>query len=225
MRLIVLASAGLLVCSAAVAQPMAQSTACRDGLDALHTNDARGASTQLTQCLQLDLPDSVRAFILRSRARAYRLLDYPSAAVEDQKASLKLGKPWDVWPLIDLAIYHRLVKQYPEALDALKQATNYDENGPGSGPGVAVLYHTGVTLSLMGQQREAIEAFDKAISKEPNFGNAFFARALAHESILNRAQAKLDFTAAAEKLPPSEYSRFMITKFREYRVPLKPVPR
>lgn len=225
MRLIVLVSAGLLVCSAAAAQPVTPSTACRDGLDALSVKDARAASAQLTQCLQLDLPDPVRAFVLRSRARAYSLLQYPSAALEDQKASLKLGRPWDVWPLIDLAIYHRLLKQYPEALEAMKQATNYDENGPGSGPGIAVLYHTGVTLSFLGQPREAIEAFNNAIRREPNFGAAFFARALAHESLFDRAQAKLDFAAAAEKLPPSEYSSFMLTKFREYRVPTKPIPR
>lgn len=225
MRRIFLASAGLLLCSAVTAQPITPSPACRDGLDALAVKDARGASAQLTQCLQLDLPNEVRAFILRSRARAYSLLDYPSAALEDQKASLKLSRPWDAWPLIDLAIYHRVMKQYPEALEAMKQATNYDENGPGSGPGAVVLYQTGVTLTLMGQHREAIEAFNKAISREPNFGHAFFARALAHESLLNRAQAKVDIAAAAEKLPASEYSRFMLAKFREYRVPIKPTPR
>jgi tetratricopeptide (TPR) repeat protein len=233
MRFIVLISAGVLACSAAAAQQpsLVPSTDldpafCRNGLDALNTGDARAASSQLTQCLKLDLPDPVRAYILRSRARAYRTLDYPTAAVEDQKASLKLGRPFDAWPLINLAVYHRAAKQYPESLETLKQALAYDENGPGSGPGAVVLYHTGITLSLMGKHAEAVENFTKAIAKQPDFvGHVIFARAMAYEGMFNRAQAKQDLTKVSEVLPSSEYSKFMMTKFREYRVPIKPASR
>jgi tetratricopeptide (TPR) repeat protein len=198
-----------------------QSPICRNGLDALAQRDYRGASQQLTQCLQLDLPDPVRAFILRSRARAYAGLDYPSPAVEDQKASLKYGKPYDVWPFVILSAYQRSMKNYDASLEALKQALAYDEDGPGSGPGMAVFYHTGLTLNAMNKRREAIEALDKGIAKQANYGFAYYARAVAYEALSNRAQAKLDLTKAAELIPSDEYSRALLAKFKEYGVPPK----
>ena len=216
---------GLFVALIGTAEAAEQSPVCRNGLDALMQRDFRGASQHLTQCLQLDLPDQVRAYILQSRARAYSGLNYPTASVEDQKASLTFGKLYDVWPLVTLAGYQRSMKQYDAAMAMLQQALAYDEDGPGSGPGMGVFYHTGLTLNAMGKHRDAIEAFDKGIPKQPNFGFAYYSRALAHEALVNRAQAKLDLTKAAELIPPAEYSRPMIAKFREYGVPTKPILR
>lgn len=224
MKLVALTGAGLLICSTAFAQTTNQSTACRDGLDALRLANVQLASSQLTTCLQLDLTGPVRAYILQSRARAYRALNNTAAAIEDQKASLTASQPYDVWPFIMLSAYYRDQKQYNDAIETLKQALKFDEDGPGTGPGMAVYYHTGLTLSAMGKYHEAIDAFNKGIPKEPNYGHAYFARAIAYELLANRSQAKQDLTKASELIPAAEYNRFIVAKFKEYGIPMKPAP-
>lgn len=198
------------------APAIAQSVQCRDGLEAADRKDYISTVKNLTQCLELPLPDGLRSFVLQVRAHSYMELKAPGKALDDQKKSLALQDPKDVWPLVMLAAYYRELKRYDEALSALKSAQRFDEDGPGTGPGMAVFYHTGLTLHQAGRYAEAIEAFTKGIPKQPDYGYALYHRALSYEAIGNRKQAKRDLFRVFELTPKDGYDSEIVAKLKEY---------
>jgi len=143
-------------------------------------------------------------------------LKAPEKALEDQKAAISIQAPRDVWPLVMLAVYHRELKQFDEALSALKSAQKYDEDGPGSGPGIAVYYHMGQTLHQAGRYAEAIDAYTKGILKKPDYGYALYHRGLAYEALGKREEAKSDMQRAAELAPKEGYEPDVVVKLKQY---------
>lgn len=210
-RLFVLMSS-LSLCVSAMAQPVP----CRVGLEAFDHKDFAPAVESLTQCLDRPMPDAARSFVLQVRAQAFMELKAPEKALEDQKNAISIQAPKDVWPLVMLAVYYRELKQFDQALSALKSAQNYDENGPGSGPGIAVFYHMGQTLYQAGRYAEAIDAYTKGIPKQPDYGYALYHRGLAYEAMGKREEAKSDMQRAAELAPKDGYEPEIVVKLKEY---------
>lgn len=194
---------------------------CRTALNAYKSKNYSAAIDQLSICLEFNLPSDVRAYVLQKRAQSFRGLNDLKSAVQDQKNSLELKTPEDVWPLIHLAIYYRELKQYDLALAALKEATKYDEDGPGTGPGMAVYFHTGWTLHEAGRYREAIDAYTLGIPKQTDFGAALYRRALAYEALGDRKRAKQDMAGAAKLAPIDGYGADITAKLLEYGFSVK----
>ncbi len=202
----------LLVCTSAMAQPVP----CRIGLEAFDHRDFAPAVEALTQCIDHPMPDSARSFVLQVRAQAYMEMKAPEKALEDQKNAISIQAPKDVWPFVMLAVYYRELKQYDQSLAALKSAQKYDENGPGSGPGMAVFYHMGQTLHQARRYSEAVDAYTKSIIKNPAYGYALYGRGLAYEALGKRNEAKSDMQRAAELAPQEGYEPEIVVKLKQY---------
>lgn len=194
---------------------------CQAGTDSFKAKNCFAAVNQLSNCLAIKLPSSARAWVFQMRAQCYSKLNKPDLALEDQKTSLELDSPKDVWPLVMLGVYYRELKQYDASLTALKEALKYDEDGPGTGPGMAVYYHTGQTLHQAGRYAEAIEAYTLGISKQPDYGYALYRRAVSYEALGDKEQAKRDLFRAAELAPKEGYEEDINAKLTEYGLSTK----
>lgn len=208
-----MATAALLTAFQASAEPPID---CKVGLESIEHQQYKDAIAPLSRCLSLNLKAEPRALILSARAYAYGEEKQFEQAVADQKAFIDLQKPKDSWPLIMLGVYYRELKQYDKSLEALKSAGEYDEDGPGTGPGMAVYYHTAQTLHQAGRYEEAIEACTKGIPKQPDYGYALYQRALSYEALGIRDQAKRDLFRAFELMPKDGYEPEIAAKLNEY---------
>lgn len=198
---------------------------CHIGFQSLEAERYDDAVNQLGKCLQLNLSMPARALVLRVRAEAYREIQRPDLAVQDAQSAMQVDKPKDSWPWISLGYYYRDLKQYDKALEALKEALKYDEDGAGTGPGMAVHYHTGWTLHEAGRYAEAIEAYTRGIPRQPDYGAVYYRRALAHEALGNREQARQDLLKAQELSPQEGIDAELIAKLIEYGILSKTQPR
>ncbi len=194
---------------------------CQAGINSAESENCLVAINQLTNCLAVKLPATARALVLQARAQCYSSLKQPELAIKDQKTSLEIEPPKNVWPLVMLGAYYRELKQYDLSLAALKEALKYDEDGPGTGPGMAVYYHTGKTLHAAGRYAEAIDAYTLGIPKQPDYAFALYRRALSFEALGNRVQAKQDLVRAAELEPKEGYEEDIKAKFVEYGISVK----
>ena len=195
----------------------AQIERCIEGDKAAQSDKFAAAVEHFTACLgNAGLTTASKARALLNRALAYGELKQWSRALEDQKAGLALEAPRNVWPLVMLAVYHRELKQYEPALAALRAAMSLDEDGPGTGPGMAVHYQMGQTLHAMGRYQDAIEVYTRGIPKQPDYGYALYRRALAYEAVGDREMAKRDLFRAAELEPRDGYEADVAAKLKEY---------
>jgi tetratricopeptide (TPR) repeat protein len=209
------------VFSIAFATAHAQPADCQLGLEEIKAERYTTSIEPLSRCLRLDLPGPARAFVLRARAHSYGELKRWSAAAEDQQQSILLETPKDVWPHVMLGAYLREDKKYDAALKALEAALQFDEDGPGTGPGMAVHYHTAQTLHQVGRFRDAIEVMTKGIPKQPDYGYALYQRALSYEAIGDKEQAKRDLFRAVELIPKDGYEPEIAKKLKEYGFTVK----
>lgn len=209
---IAFASATLLISASVCSQPVD----CRTGLEAIDRKEYATSIEALTRCLEFPLKESPRVFVLKARAHAYGEMKQYALAAQDQKESIQRERPKDVWPFIMLGAYYRELKSYDDSLAALKLAMAYDEDGPGSGPGMAVHYHMAQTLHLAGRYEEAIEACTKGIPKQPDYGYALYQRALSYEALGNKEQAKRDLFRAFELTPKDGYEIEVTQKLLDY---------
>lgn len=189
---------------------------CQTGIASFEADNCVAAVSQLSRCLALELPPPARAFVLQARAQCYSKNKQPELALQDQKASLEAYPPKDVWPFVMLGVYYRELKQYDLSLANLKEALKYDEDGPGTGPGMAVYYHTGQTLHEAGRYAEAVEAYTLGIPKQRDYGYALYRRALSFEALGDKTQAKRDLFRAAELEPKEGYEADIKSKLTEY---------
>lgn len=120
-----------------------------------------------------------------------------------------------------LGAYLREDNKFNEALEALRAAFQFDEDGPGTGPGMAVHYHMAQTLHKLGRYQEAIETMTKGIPKQPDYGYALYQRALSYEAIGDRVQAKRDLFRAAELVPKDGYEPEVAKKLKAYGFAVK----
>jgi tetratricopeptide (TPR) repeat protein len=201
----------------AVAQPVS----CQQGFREVDAKSYTQALPLLAQCLAEPLPVEARAFVLQARAHAYAELKQWNAAAIDQRQAILASKPKDVWPYLMLGAYLREAALYEESLTALKAALAFDEDGPGTGPGMAVYYHTAQTLHRAGRYQDAIEAMTLGIPKQPDYGYALYQRALSYEALGDKAQAKRDLFRVVELAPKEGYEPEIARKLAEYGFQVK----
>jgi tetratricopeptide (TPR) repeat protein len=203
-------AAFVLLGSAASAQPLD----CQTGWTAFQARNYVGASDDLTRCLAAELPARARAQVLQLRAQSYAEQKRFDLAIQDQQASIQAVPPKDVWPHVMLGAFYREAGQAKESIAALREAMKYDEDGPGSGPGMAVHYHLAQTLHGAKRYQEAIEVITKGIPKQPDYGYALYQRALSYEALGQREQAKRDLFRAAELAPQDGYEPEIAAKLK-----------
>ncbi|MEQ1596712.1 MAG: tetratricopeptide repeat protein [Casimicrobium sp.] len=194
----------------------AQSTECQTGWVAFKAKSYVRASEDITRCLAGDLSAQARAAALQVRAQSYFEQKRIDLAIKDQKASLEYARPKDVWPYVMLGAYYREANDYEAAISSLREAMKYDEDGPGTGPGMAVHYHLGQTLHRAKRYNEAIDAFTKGIRKQPEYGYALYRRALSYEALGKMDLARRDFARAAELVPKDGYEAEIASKLKTY---------
>jgi tetratricopeptide (TPR) repeat protein len=194
----------------------AQIERCRQGDAAAQAENYAAAAEHFSACLTARLTPSSRARALMFRAQAYGELKQFDRALSDQKEALSIEAPGNVWPLVMLSVYYRGLKDNEAALEALRGAMKLDEDGPGTGPGMAVHYHMGQTLHAMGRFKEAIEIYTLGIPKQPDYGYALYRRALAYEALGDRDMAKRDLFRASELEPREGYEADVAAKLKEY---------
>jgi len=191
---------------------------CSQGRQQIIREKYETAIELFSTCLTLDIPSSTRAAALENRAKAFSKLGRFQEAIVDAETALAIAEPKNVWPLISLATYHKKLKQYPQALEMLAKAKNYDEDGPGTGPGMAVGYHSGMVYQEMGDHKNAVKAFTAAIPKQPDYGWVYFKRALSYEKLGQKELAAQDMQAAYVYIPEKQYTEDeqLRAKFQEY---------
>ena len=195
----------------------AQLESCIKGEEALRGSEFSAAAEHFTICLdKAVLDNNMRAQALSLRAAAFAELGQWQRALEDQQGNIALQAPQDAWPMIMLGAYHRELKQYEPALAALRKAMSLDEDGPGTGPGMAVHYHMGQTLHAMGRYREAVEIYTLGIPKQPDYGYALYRRALSYEALGDRKMAKRDLFRVRELEPREGYEADVAATLKEY---------
>jgi tetratricopeptide (TPR) repeat protein len=200
----------------------AQMLACTSGRDAIERRAFSTALSHLTRCLEGEaLSMREVAALLHLRATAHAETGDPLAASEDYRRSLGIRPAQIAWDLIPLGIYLRLAGRNEDSLEVLQQALALDEDGPGTGPGVAAYFHYGWTLHEMKRYAEALDAYAKGIAKEPGFEGSYLRRALSHEAMGERGRARADIVKVLEigrqrgldpAAAPDEYR----SKFLEY---------
>jgi len=206
-----------LACSLTAASVVfAQIERCGQADAAARAENYAAAVEHYSACLTVPLMPSSEARALTLRAQAYGELKQFDRALSDQKEALSIEKPRDVWPLVMLSVYYRGLNDYEPALAALRDAMKLDEDGPGTGPGMAVHYHMGQTLHAMGRFKEAIESYTLGIPKQPDYGYALYRRALAYEALGNREMAKRDLFRVTELEPRDGYEAHIAAKLKEY---------
>jgi tetratricopeptide (TPR) repeat protein len=200
----------------------AQDLPCRSGRDAIERGAYSTALSHLTRCLELEsLSIRGMATALDLRAMAHAKTGEPRKASEDYRRSLGIRPAQVAWDLIPLGIYLREAGEHDESLEVLQQALALDEDGPGSGPGVAAYFHVGWTLHELRRYAEALDAYAKGIAKQPEFEGTYLRRALSYEAIGERGKARADIARIAEigrarGLDPADAPEEYRAKFLEY---------
>lgn len=194
---------------------------CKMGIEATNNEAYSQAIDLLSKCIEPSLKNGPKSYVLAARAGAYSKTDQPSLAVNDQLKSIALEEPENVWPNLMLGVYYRELKQYDKSLEAINSAFKYDEDGPGTGPGMACYYHKGKTLHQAGRLNEAIESFTLGIAKQPDYGYALYERALSYEALGNKIQAKRDLFRVYELTPNDGYEPDIALKLKEYGFDVK----
>jgi len=200
----------------------AQDLPCRSGQDAVERGAYSTALSHLTRCLESEgLSIRGMATALHLRAMAHAETGDPLQASADYRRSLGIRPAQIAWDLIPLGIYLRLAGKHEDSLEVLQQALALDEDGPGSGPGVAAYFHVGWTLHELRRYAEALDAYAKGIAKQPGFEGIYLRRALSYEALGERGKARADIARILEigrqrgldpAAAPDEYR----SKFLEY---------
>ncbi len=200
----------------------AQQLPCVSGQDAIERRAFSTALSHLTRCLEIKgLSDRDVAAALQMRATAHSQTGNPLRASEDYRRSLEL-KPADIaWDLLPLGVYLREAGKHAESLEVLRRALTLDEDGPGSGPGLAVYFHLGWTLHELKRFVEAVDAYDLGVAKQPRFEGIYLRRALAHDTLGDAERARADLVraialSAAKGIQPDQAPEEYRRKFVEY---------
>ncbi len=200
----------------------AQELSCRSGRDAIERRAFSTALSHLTRCLETEgLSIREVAAALHMRAMAHANTGEPLKASEDYRRSLGMRPAQIAWDLFPLGIYLREAGENDESLEVLRQALALDEDGPGSGAGVAAYFHFGWTLHELKRYAEAVDAYTKGIAKQPDFEGIYLRRALSHEAMGERGKARADIAKIVaigrqRGLDPASAPDEYRSKFLEY---------
>ncbi len=185
---------------------------CRNGMAAARADPPRSAEAveKLGRCIdRAALPPPFLAYALQMHALSLDALGRTAEAADEMQRAIQLVPPQDVYPWVALADLRRRLHRYEDALDALSHARTLDEDGPGTGPGMAVGFHTAWTLADMGRHRDAIAAITAALPRQPLYGPAFARRAYSYEALGDTEHARADLERAAALVAPNDRSAEM----------------
>lgn len=197
----------------------AQPTICMNGLDATENGRNEEAIPLLTSCLALQLPPRARSAALQARAVSLLEAKRAEEALFDQLEAFALVPPTSSVAFANLSAIQRALGRFDEALATLKKSQTIDDGPPGSGPGMAVWYHTGLTYMAMKRYMNAVTAFTTGIPKQPGYAAAYYQRGLAYEALGAMDQAVLDFRQAASlSSPGGEFPPEYLEKLKAYGI-------
>lgn len=176
----------------------------RPGLAAAY--GVRGVAYQQKRDLERALADYDTAIRLEpSDAAAYmnrgnlRVEQGRSAeAIPDYERSLEL-RPQSMLALMNLAMAHRSLGDYPKTLARLDHAYRLKKE-----PRILVM--RGETFEMMGQPKEAIAAYDRALGMHRRYAYAYAVRAGAYLDLGDYDQAMTDYAAALRIEPDDVFS-------------------
>lgn len=135
-------------------------------------------------------PKSYGAY--RGRSSAYKDLGEYQLALNDISAAMTLSPPKVTWDILSRAAIYIDAGQFELALDDIEWAFQFDEDGPGTGPGMAAQFHLGQALHELGRYEEAVDAYTNGIPKQSDFQTVYFQRAKSHDKLGNETAAKKD---------------------------------
>jgi tetratricopeptide (TPR) repeat protein len=198
-----------------------QVNSCLSGFEATEKGRNEEAIRLLTSCLNSQLPPRSRSAALQARAVALLETKRAEEALRDQLAAFALVAPTKSEAFATLSAIQRALGRFDGALATLKQAESIDDGAPGSGPGMAIWYHKGLTYMAMKRPMDAVTAFTKGIPKQPDYAPAYYHRGLAYEMLGAKENAKHDFQQAALRTSPdNEFPPEFFEKLKAYSIDL-----
>jgi tetratricopeptide (TPR) repeat protein len=191
------AAAGFALWTFAERKEAARALACDQGTEAARQGRHDSALTLLTECLAASsVPTEKRAYAFKVRAWSHSRLAQATLAVQDQEAAFGLVPASEYRDFLDYALYLRDAGRAAESLQALLAA----ERAEGGRVSMMTQYHKGWILQELGRNREAVEAFSKAIPVQPSFAFVYWRRGLAYEDLGEKKLAAQDFERCARLL-------------------------
>jgi tetratricopeptide (TPR) repeat protein len=165
---------------------------CGNGHKSAQDENHEKAIDLLNTCLELNsLSVQQQAFYLQARAWAHFSLENFQNALRDQEKSFKLIPPNDQKEFINLAAYLRMTGKTLDSLEPLRKAEALDARA--GHVSMLTQYNLGWSLYELGRYTEAISAFTKGISDQPDYPFVYFRRGLAYDKIDRVEQAESDF--------------------------------
>ncbi|WP_171163848.1 tetratricopeptide repeat protein [Usitatibacter palustris] len=194
---------------------------CASGDRAGSEGRYRDAIDLETRCLasaDLAAATKMRAFEVRAWA-FYKSGDFRNAA-DDQMAFVRLDPAPSHRTLINLSLYMRKAGRLDESLEAARSAEKQDKQ-----PNIMTQYHLGWTFAEMGRHEEAVTAFTRGITVQPDYAWIYWRRGLSYEHLGRRDEAREDFRKAdalVKRKPADEDSILMVphlkAKVSEYGI-------
>lgn len=150
------------------------------------------AIQSLNKCLELDsLSVEQQAFYLQTRAWAHFNRDDAVEALRDLESSFRLVEPTTHREFINHAAYLRMAGKALASLKPLQKAEAIDaREGQIS---MMTQYNRGWSLYDVGRYEEAIAAYNKGISAQPEYPFVYFRRGLAYDKLGRSDEASSDF--------------------------------
>lgn len=146
-----------------------------------------------------DSSEAMLSFLLDNRGNAKMARGNYEAAHADFLKATQLV-PDNTQFMTHLAQSLNELERHEEALEIFKAIARKEENSPLN------YLHIGFTLSQMRHYREAIVAYDRALTLQPNDANALNNRGLARFNVLDLEGALSDINRSIELYPSSPYA-------------------
>jgi tetratricopeptide (TPR) repeat protein len=172
-------------------------------------------------CLKKNtLPASLQSLVYGMQAVAYLFAkQYPEAVAAKEK-SMQLSVTPQPRANLDLSAMYRGAGNPKKALELVQY--NLDngigEAGKGFGFNMPTYYHLGLTLTDLGQYREAAEAFSTGLQRQPDYAWAYYARGIAYDHLEDREDAKADFMKFSQMANKKYVLEEQMTKLAEYGI-------
>jgi tetratricopeptide (TPR) repeat protein len=178
------------------------------------------ALPDLDRVLELD-PNNLSARELRGEAHA--ALQQFDKAIGDFDAVLA-KKPTDTKYLLARAAAHEALNHYTKALKDFERAV---QTAPGAAS-AEMYYRLGRSYLLNLKFPQAVDAFTKAIDKDPRLGLAYANRGVAYKALKDYDKAQRDFKEAMKFLDTQERKEAVLKLLKEtqslVRQPVLPDP-
>lgn len=209
---------------------IANANICTIGEELAIKGDFKSAVDVLNACLIM--PETLadqkrRAFEVR--AFSNWSLGYPKNAVSDYEAANLIAPPTpqnEHRELINYTMYLREVNRLVDSLEVIKRAVALEEKS--GNISMPTQYHLGWTLQELGRHEEAVQAFLRGLTAQPEYAFAYFRLGLSFEALnlkevaINYFKTTVTLINALEQEPnPNKEFDKVKLKLKEYNFLLK----